>query len=393
MDVSGSFVVSRSSMYAYIHKKPWMFIVRCVQELVKMDTDTLLKHRAQKFRKLGGFQEGIPIDPKRKVNMKKKEEPIVPISITSESDLRDEVEKVKQQVLEASKSSTTARSERGLKEMVRKLEREIDYEYDEAAKALGMEDKFFMLREEAAKGRNLPALEEKIEQLKGEFAKNLPSAPNYRSLISKIEMLKEFSKAFNLSNKGSKKDEMKLEINKRFDEFMNRPDVKQKVETLKAEIANSGASNLDSIPELKEKVMRLNGELESEFKAVLKSVGLQVVPTNQEALGKINAFDEEVHMIIDDVVNSSDLKERIELLKAEVEKLGNSPDEDSKSKIQGLVAEIKQAINEAIASPELKEKHERLAAEILESSNGSLDKEEEEDSQVKVNQDSNRSFV
>lgn len=363
-----------------------------------MDTETLLKHRAQKFRKLGGFQEGIPIDPKRKVNMKKKEEPILPISKTSESELRDEVEKLKQQVLEASKSSAE-HPETGLKEMVAKLEKEIDYEYDEAAKALGMEDKVLMLREEVAKGRNLsdqlahPALKEKIEQLKAEFAKNLPSAPNYRSLVSKIDMLKELSKAFNLSSKGTNRDELRLEINKRFGELVSRPDVKQKIETLKAEIANSGVSNLDSSPELKEKVIQLNKELESEFQAVLKSVGLQVVPSNQGALGKIKAFDEEVHMIIDDVVNSSDLKERIELLKAEVEKLENTPNEDSQTKIQGLVAEIKQAISEAISVPELKEKHERLASEILESSNGSLDKEDAEDSQVKVNQDTNRSFV
>ena len=39
-----------------------------------MDTEELLKHRMLKFRKLGGFQEGVPVDPKKKVNMKKKEE-------------------------------------------------------------------------------------------------------------------------------------------------------------------------------------------------------------------------------------------------------------------------------------------------------------------------------
>lgn len=367
-----------------------------------MDTDTLLKHRAQKFRKLGGFQEGIPIDPKRKVNMKKKEEPIIPISKTSESELRDEVEKVKQQVMEASKTSTRKSPETGLKEMVEKLKREIDYEYDEAAKALGMEEKLLMLREEVAKGRNLndqfaqSAMKEKIEQLKSEFAKNLPSSPNYPSLISKIEMMKELSKAFNLSNKGTNKDALRLEINKRFGEFMNRPDVKQKVEALKAEITRSGAPDLDSIPELKQKAIQLNEELDLEFKAILKSLELEVIPSNQEALGKMKAFNEEVHMIIEDVISSSsDLKEKMELLKTEVEKHGNSPNVESKTKITGLIAEIKQAINEAMSIPELKEKHERLTAEILESSNGSLDKEdeEEEESQVKVNQDTNRSLV
>ncbi|KAL0333227.1 UNVERIFIED_CONTAM: Acetyl-coenzyme A carboxylase carboxyl transferase subunit alpha, chloroplastic [Sesamum angustifolium] len=334
-------------------------ILESMDELVKMDTETLLKHRAQKFRKLGGFQEGVPIDPKRKVNMKKKDKPIVPISKNSESELRDEVEKLKTQILEASKSSAE-HPRTGLKEMIEKLKREIDYEYDEAAKALGMQDKILMLREEVAKARNHndqlahPALKEKIDHLKDEFDKNLPSAPNYPNLKYKLGMLKELSKASNLTKKSTTRDELKLEINKRFGEFMDRPDVKQKIEMLKAEIASSGVSNIDSKPELKEKVSQMSGELESEFKAVLNSMGLQVVPSYSEALAKINAFDEEVNMTIDDLVNSSYLKERIELLKTEVEKAGNTPDEDSKSKIQALQAEIKQAITEAISFPELK---------------------------------------
>lgn len=366
-----------------------------------MDTETLLKHRVQKFRKLGGFQEGIPIDPKRKVNMKQKEEPIVPISTTSE--LRDEVDKLKLQILEASKSSSSERPETGLNEMIEKLEREIDYEYDKAAKAIGMEDKILMLREEVAKGRNLndqlahPALKEKIEQMKDEFGKNLPSAPNYPSLMYKLQMLKELSKAFNSLRKGTDSNDLKLEINKRFSELMDRPDAKQKIEKLKGEIANSGASDIDSNLDLKEKFLLLKGELESEFKDVLKSLGLQVVPSPSsppEAVAKINAFDEEVNIIIDDVVNSSDLKEKIELLKAEVDKAGDTPDGDSKRKIEALRAEIKQSIADAISSPELKEKHERLAAEILETSkNGSSSKENSEDSQNEVNLEANRSFA
>ncbi|KAL8504849.1 hypothetical protein ACS0TY_016148 [Phlomoides rotata] len=378
-------------------------IVENMDELVKMDTETLLKHRAQKFRKIGGIIEGMPIEPKRKVNMKKKEDPIVPISRASESELRDEVEKLKQKVLESGKSS--AERPLGLKEMLDKLTREIDYEYDEAAKALGMEEKILMLREEFAKGRNLndqlahSAMNEKIEQLKDEFDRKLASAPNYSSLVSKIEMRDELSKKFNLSTKSTDKDELRREINKRFGEVMERPDLKQKIETLKAEITNSGVSDLDSNPELKEKVSQLNGELMLEFEAIIESVGLKVVPTNQEALEKINAFDEELKMIIDYTVNSSDLKERIEALKTEVEKAGSAPDESLKIKIEAMAVEIKQAIAEAIDSPELKEKHEMIAAEIIEAaessvgSNGSLGKEDTKDAQVKVNLDNNRSFV
>ncbi|KAL0347399.1 UNVERIFIED_CONTAM: Acetyl-coenzyme A carboxylase carboxyl transferase subunit alpha, chloroplastic [Sesamum calycinum] len=317
-------------------------IVESMDELVKMDTETLLKHRAQKFRKLGGFQEGIPIDPKRKVNMKKKEQPIVPIS----------------------------RHQRyGWKN------------FDDARRI--------------AKARNVndqlahPALKEKIEQLKDEFDKNLPTAPNYSSLKSKLNMLKELSKALNLSKKSTPKDELKIEINKRFNELVDRPDVKQKIETLKAEIANSGVSGIGANAELKERVQKLSKELDSEFRDVLKSFGLQVVPSAPAAMAKIDAFGEEVSMIIDDFVHSSDLKDKIEMLKVEVGKAGNTPDGDSKSKIQALETEIKQAIIEAISSPELREKHERMATEVLEATKSSVesttdDQSKFDESRVKI---------
>ncbi|KAK4418976.1 Acetyl-coenzyme A carboxylase carboxyl transferase subunit alpha, chloroplastic [Sesamum alatum] len=362
-------------------------IVESMDELVKMDTETLLKHRAQKFRKLGGFQEGIPIDPKRKVNMKKKEQPIVPISKTSELELRDEVDRVKQQILEACKSSTGAPAT-GLKEMIEKLKRELDYEYDEAAKALGMDGKILMMREEIAKARNVndqladPALKEKIEQLKDEFDKKLPTAPNYSSLKSKLNMLKELSKALNLPKKSTLKDELKIEINKRFNELVDGPDVKEKIQKLKSEIANSGVSDIGSNPELKEKVLKLSRELDSEFRDVLKSIGFEVVPSAPSAKAKIDAFDEEVNMIIDDLVNSSDLKDKIEMLKAEVGKAGNTPDGDSKSKIRALVAEIRQAIIEAVSSPELKEKHEKLTTEVLEATKSSVESTRDDQSKL-----------
>ncbi|KAH6762009.1 acetyl Co-enzyme a carboxylase carboxyltransferase alpha subunit [Perilla frutescens var. hirtella] len=373
-------------------------IVESMDELVKMDTETLLKHRAAKFRKIGGFQEGIPIDPKRKINMKKKEEPIVQISKTSEVELKDEIDKLRQQILEAAKSPTGS-PEKGLEEMIEKLKIELDYEYDEAAKALGMEDKILMIREEVAKSRNVndqpahPALKEKIEQLMDEFKENLPSAPNYSSLMYKLDMLDELSKAFDFSKKSPTKVDLKTEINRRFKELVERPDVKQKIETLKAEISNSGAPDIGSNPELNEKVIKLSRELDSEFKAVLESVGLHMVPSDPEAKAKINAFNTEVTMIIDEVVKSSDLKNKIELLKAEVAKAGNTPDKDSRSKIEALVAETKQAIGEAVSSPELKEKHEMLVAEILEATESVDDQSNLHGSQVNANLEASRSFV
>lgn len=368
-----------------------------------MDTETLLKHRVQKFRKLGGFQEGIPIDPKRKVNMKKKEEPIVAINKASEVELRDEVEKLKEQILEAAKSSTGS-SQVPLKEMIEKLKVELDYEYDEAAKALGMDEKILMVREEIAKARNVndqlghPALKVKIDQLMDEFQRNLPTAPNYSSLKYKLDLLKELSNASNISKKSTSKDGIKNEINKRFSELVDRPEVKQKIEALKAEIANSGVTDVGSSPELRTKIMQLSAELESEFKDVLKSVGLQIVSADPSSKAKVDAFQEEVSMIIDDFVNSSDLKEKIELLKEEVAKAGDKPDEESKTRIQSLVEEIKEVIKEGVSSKELKEKHEKLVSQILEAPGSSVEGAEDDEpkvdeSKVNVNLEVSRSFV
>lgn len=156
----------------------------------------------------------------------------------------------------------------------------------------------------------------------------------------KLDMLDELSIALNFS----KKNVLETEINKRFQELVHRPDLKQKIETLQAEISNS---DISSSPELQKKIIELNRELESEFKAVLESSGLEMVGPIE--MTKINAFQREVTTIIDDVVQSSDLKDKIEMLKAEVARTGNEPDEESQSKIKALEAEIKKDMAETIS--------------------------------------------
>ncbi|KAL6496194.1 Chromatin assembly factor 1 subunit p50 [Orobanche gracilis] len=361
-------------------------IVEAMDRLTKMDTETLLKQRSQKFRNIGGFQEGDLLDGKRKFSVKKGKVPKVPISTTLEMEPKDKVKKVKLHVL--ARKTLPERPKIGIKEMIEKLKREIIYECDEAAKALGMKEKIRMVRE-VAKGRNItdqpanPAVNEKIKQLKGEFWKILPSAPNYPSLKSKLQMLKKLYKPYPDLAKSTITDKLKSVINRRFSEPLDQPASKNKIESPKAEIGKSDSRE----------------EIASDFKTILKPLGLQDVPVNRKTVAKIDAFGQEVNVIVGDVAKSYELRAKIELLKAMVEKAGNTPDEEPKSKIQTLVMEIKQETAEAISSPELKERLERLAAEILEDSkssvgsNGSLDKGNTEDSQVIVNVENNRSFV
>ena len=375
-----------------------------------MDTQELLKHRMLKFRKIGGFQEGIPIDPKRKVNMKKKEEPR-----TLHLDLEGEVEKVKQQILKAKESSSEPPLLR-LNETIEKLKKEVDQEFSEAAKALGFEDKFAALREYLKVNSQDqlvdPAFKSKIDKLRDEFNQSLPKAPNYESLKNKLDMVKELSKAKNIAEKNTKAATMKQEINEKFKEVMERQDIKEKFGALKAEIQNSGVSKFGDLDaSLTEKIVKLKKELEFELADALQSLGLDVevvkskatyleeLTPSSEVKSKIEELNEEIHQGIESIVSSSDLKYKMELLKLEIVKAGKKPDLEAKKRIAALEQQIKQSLAAALDSSDLKEKHDKLKEEIsqrVESSgglDGSLKNDSPDEARLKINVGVNRTFA
>ncbi|KAL4339668.1 hypothetical protein GQ457_08G012780 [Hibiscus cannabinus] len=356
-----------------------------MDELMAMDTEELLKHRTHKFRKLGGFQEGVPIDPKKKVNMKKTEQTILR---TSNAELEGEIEKVKQQILKAKESSTKP-PESALKNMVEKLKKEVYHEYSEAIKSLGLKDRLEMLREEVSKVNSRdqtmnPVLMDKIEKLKHELNQSLSAAPNYTILKRKLDMLKELSTA----KSQSKAVTMKQEVNMKFNEIMGRPEISEKLEALEAEVQKSGSSSFVDLDQgLKDKILNLKKEVELEMISAMESLSLNVEAVTSNAKptslsifkDKVDSLNEGINKKIQDVVNSSELKNMIELLKLETAK---PADIRSKSKIEALEQQIKQRLSEAISSSELKEKHEELKAEISEAiqsssagANGSLQRE------------------
>ncbi|KAJ9185321.1 hypothetical protein P3X46_004969 [Hevea brasiliensis] len=392
-----------------------------MDELTNMDTQELLKHRMLKFRKIGGFQEGIPIDPKRKTNMKKKEEIVA--GKTPVLELEGEVEKLKQQISKARDSSSKP-TELALNGMIEKLKREIDLEFSEAVKSMGYKDRFETLRQEFLKA-NLqdqlmnPILMDKIEKLKNEFTQNLSAAPNYSSLNYKLDMLKEFSKAKSISEKNSKGVKLKEEINKKLKEVMDRPDIREKIEALKAELQMSGASNEGELDgETKESIVKMRKEIELELTNFLESMGLDVEIVSSKAKevsqqtpfldfrARVESLKEQTNKKIEDLINSSDLKNMIELLKLEVAKAGKKPDVATKNKIEALEQQIKQRLSAAINSSELKEKHEELKVEISEAVefaaglDGSLKNDdskegssEHDESRVEINLGANRRFA
>ncbi|XVF76763.1 hypothetical protein PTKIN_Ptkin13bG0293200 [Pterospermum kingtungense] len=386
-------------------------INNAMDELTAMDTEELLKHRHHKFRKLGGFQEGVPVDPQKKVNMKKKDNQTV--SRTSNAELEGEVAKLKQQILKAKESSTKP-PDLPLKDMIEKLKKEVDHEYAEAIKAMGLKDRLDMLREEVSKVNSRtqlmnPVIIDKIEKLKNEFNQSLSGAPNYSILKYKLDMLKELSKAQSLSEAAT----LKQEVNKKFNEVMSRPEINEKLELLRADVQNSGSSSFEDLDqELKEKILNMKKEIELEMINALESLNLDVgvVKSNAKALSertslsvfknKVDNLNKEINKKIENVVNSSELKNMIESLKLEIAKAGNKPDSESEGKIEALKQQIKQRLQEAMSSSELKGKHEELKAEIskaMQSSagtDGSLQKETKyEEPRLEINLGANRSFA
>uniref|UniRef100_A0A803MZ93 acetyl-CoA carboxytransferase n=2 Tax=Chenopodium quinoa TaxID=63459 RepID=A0A803MZ93_CHEQI len=384
-------------------------IVESMDELVQMDIEELLRHRTQKFRKIGGFQEGLPVDPKKKVNMKKKEEPLQ--SKASTLELESEVEKLKEQIL---KSKDLSIETPNVDEMIEKLKQELDHEFSEAAEALGLKNQLLKLREELSKARNAqgkmhPVQLDKVENFKDEFSQRLSAAPNYKSLSYKLDMLKELSKAKKISESKSRSTMLKQEVNKKFKEILNHPDIKKKVEMLKSEIKNSGASTPNEFDHvLKNKIMEVKKEIEVEFATVLKSLDLDLkiaepnavvsvdgsLPLNLKSM--IGELNEEIQGKIQNTVNTSELRDKIDMLKLELAKAGKNTDAELQNRIQVLTNDIKKSLTETLSTSELVEKHGMLRSEIEKvlKSNGSSSKSPDTGSKVdEINIGAGRSYA
>ncbi|XP_015897111.1 acetyl-coenzyme A carboxylase carboxyl transferase subunit alpha, chloroplastic [Ziziphus jujuba] len=362
-------------------------INEAMDELTQMETEELLQHRMLKYRKIGGVQEGIPIDPERKWAVKKKDVP------ERRLDLEVDVENVKQQILNASGSSSEPPT-LNLNETIEKLKKDVDDEISMAVIALGLQDRFLALWEEilntGSDDQPLdPALEEKIQKLEDEFSEKLPTFANYETLKDNMDMLKELYKAQNLAEKNRMAALLKEEINTKFKEVLERPDIKEKYESLAAEVQNSGVTKFENLePQLKEKILKLREEVEFEFAFVLDCLGLEIeeiLPNPRylteepapELKAKLEEFEKEINHGIENVVHSSDLKDKIELLKSEFAKAVDSTDPESVDRVLALEKEIKQSLEASLASSNLKDKYEKLTEEISERTESSGDLETE----------------
>ncbi|CAI9301547.1 unnamed protein product [Lactuca saligna] len=323
-------------------------ILESMDELQKMDTPQLLKHRMLKFRKIGGFQEGLPVDPEKKVNMKQKEEPKP--GLISNQALQNEVNRLKEQIMKAKESSSIApdMDQNGL---VKKLEREVEYEFSVAAKALGIEDKINYMRDNFDTEKELASDQiQDLKNLKKEFQVKLPTAPNYNKLKYKLNLLNEIKVAKAVAENYKKTLPLKTKVNEKFKQVLENPILKNKIEGLKAEIETLGGDGLDE--DLKEKMMEVRAEVETEFVNALEASGVHVVSrmgqTSMEMVkAKVNELNAEINKIIKDIIeNTPELKSKIELLKFEAVKHKKNPSKESKDRIKNLENKLKEELDQ-----------------------------------------------
>lgn len=325
-----------------------------IQELSSMSTEELLHHRMLKYRRIGGFQEGVPIDPESKRNMKPSE-----TSLPKADDIESELEDLKKKILKVKgpPDPITAQT-------IEKVKQDVDKEMTDAFISMGLQEKLESLQLElstaADESPNQPLnrnLKEKVAKIMQEFKQNLSKPGSYLSLKQKLQKLDMVN---NLFEQKKKSEELKTEINNKIP-----PETKAKLKHLKDTWDNTISNGA---PIDKELVEELEG-VKTELVNVLKTANLEVIgvvkksaaaPT-EEVKEKVQRLKEEINGEIEKAIKMEGIGEKIEELKA---KMADGLD---LKEIERIKAEIKEKIVEALEASGLKEKVESLKMEAASS--------------------------
>ncbi|CAN1134996.1 Acetyl-coenzyme A carboxylase carboxyl transferase subunit alpha, chloroplastic [Linum perenne] len=368
-------------------------INKAMTELNKMDTQKLLKHRSLKFRKIGKIEENAPkhIPRKKKVKLGSK---------TRVTELGDDVKNLKQKLSKWGKSSNVPRlipaissatqkkvtevRKLPVNEMITKVKQEVDSELSKAVRIASVKDKISVLRDEIRKAEaenqlTDPKVMSKIGKLKRELSQKLSAAPNYKNLKSKVDKLNELTRVKNLSEERKKNAQIvKQNLNEMMKKIMDRPERKEKIEKLKAEIQKLRASGIENADQkTKDRIAEMKMEIDRELANDLKSLGFntEVVkkpssnePINESAVPevyeKVKTLEEATKKKIEGAVQSPEIKKLIELLRSGLKKLRSRPDPATARKVEILQEVIKKKMAKAVDSPDLKEKHVQLNGEV-----------------------------
>lgn len=317
-----------------------------------MDTEKVLQQRHLKFRIIGGFQEGMPVDSQRKRNMKPAD---LEFDASVASGIETEIEMLRKNILEAGVGSASPIFS---KEAVEKLQQEVDQEITNAFISMGLKERLEAVKLEISKSSgnpaNQPALKEKVNKLKQDFNLRLSQPGSYLKLKQKMRTLTQVNR---LVEHKAKSEALKIEINQKV-----QNNVKQPKEVLKKarDIIARGET-------LDEEMIAQVEKAKEVLKDALKEANLEVVGTGKKVkptvpsnlVDKISKVDEEIRKEIEKAVSSSDLRSKIEEMKLEIGK-GDAAD---KEKLENLEAEIRESVAAAMNISALKQKVNDMISE------------------------------
>lgn len=322
-----------------------LIVTKAMEELAEMDTDGLLRHRHLKFRALGGFVEGGPVEPEKQRNMKKKEADLAHVT----ADIEVEIENLKKATREAKgKSSGPIISD----EAIEKLKQEVDKEVTNAFISMGLQEKLEAIKMELSKSPSdspdqtvSPALKEKADRLVQEFNQNLSRPGSYIGLKQKLEMLSKVNRLLEQRMKGER---LKREINEKLQE-----QVKGKMDILR-----KARDKVLEREQLSEDLMEEVNMAKEELKEMLKSVNLEVVGLGKKKVStappdleeKLEKADEVIKREIEKSIDMAGLRGKIDELKTEIARGA------SKEKVEKLEREIREGIIAVMDITELKKK-------------------------------------
>lgn len=314
-----------------------------------MDTEELLRHRMLKFRSLGGFQEGVPVDPKRKRKMKPSE-----LNTLKAADVESDLENIKQSILKAKVPSDPITTQG-----IEKLKKDVDKEITNAFISMGLQEKVEQVKLAISKApSNKPLdhnIKQKVDKIMEEVNRNLSQPGAYLSLKQKLERLNTVNRLIDLKAKSNK---LKSELNEKLP-----AEVKEKLKLLKN--AQEMLAKGDPLDEnLVDEVTKAKQQLIE----VLKSANLEIIGVTNRKIAnsspphelqeKIISANKDIHQEIDRLINSNGLSSKIEELKAEIAN-GSNPE-----KVEKMQGEIKEEIVAALNAESLKDKLENVHGEL-----------------------------
>ncbi|KAG2720284.1 hypothetical protein I3760_02G029600 [Carya illinoinensis] len=323
-------------------------ITKAIQELASMDKKELLNHRRLKYRSIGGFQEGIPVDPEKRLNMKPSDN-----NMPKTADIESELESLKKVIEDGRSNPATIQA-------IEKLKQDVNMEINRVFISMGLQERLALIQSELSKVTNLHDhppnrnLKEDIDEIMQEFKKNFSRPGAYLGLKYKLGKLKMVSRLIEIKEKGEK---LMAEINQKV-----HPEIKEKMDLLKnaqEKLVRGDSTSKDLI----EEVERAKKDLEEVLRlANLNIVGVtkrKVATSSADIRKKIGDLNEEIGQEIGKVINEAGLGGKLRELKVEIAKGSSAKD------VEKLKAEIKEGILAASDVTALKEKVDNLRGVVI----------------------------